>query len=150
MYRIFSYKKGIFLQKLTDCTINGIVKGTLRKGGKFQMIKQRNIALCIILSIVTCGIYGFYWFVCLTDDMNTAVEEQGTTGVVALLLTIVTCGFYSLYWAYKMGEKVDVLKARNGVQTSNSGIMYLILNVLGLSILTWALIQNELNQVADV
>ena len=114
------------------------------------MIKQRNIAVCIILSIVTCGIYGLYWFVCLTDDMNTAAEEQGTTGAVALLLTIVTCNIYGLYWAYKMGEKVDIVKAKNGMQTSNSGIMYLILNFLGLSIVTWALIQNELNQVADV
>ncbi len=114
------------------------------------MIKQKNIALCIILSIVTCGIYGLYWFVCINDDMNTAVEEQGTTGVVALLLNIVTCSLYGFYWAYKMGEKVDMLKARNGVQSSNSGILYLILNVLGLSIVTWALIQNELNQVADV
>lgn len=114
------------------------------------MIKQRNIAVCIILSIVTCGIYGLYWFVCLTDDVNTAAEEQGTTGAVALLLSIVTCGIYGLYWAYKMGEKVDLIKSRNGMQTSNSGIMYLILNFIGLSIVTWALIQNELNQVADV
>ena len=114
------------------------------------MIKQRNIAVCIILSIVTCGIYGLYWFVCLTDDVNTAAEEQGTTGAVALLLSIVTCGIYGLYWAYKMGEKVDLIKSRNGMQTSNSGIMYLILNFIGLSIVTWALLQNELNQVADV
>lgn len=114
------------------------------------MIKQRNIALCIILSIVTCGIYGLYWFVCITDDMNAAVEEQGTTGVMALLLTIVTCGIYSFYWAYKMGEKVDALKAKNGVPSSNSGILYLILCIFGLSIVAWAIIQNELNQVAEV
>lgn len=114
------------------------------------MIKQRNIALCIILSIVTCGIYGLYWFVCLTDDMNAAVEEQGTTGVVALLLTIVTCGIYGIYWAYKMGEKVDALKAKHDVPSSNSGILYLILSIFGLSIVAWAIIQNELNQVAEV
>ena len=32
------------------------------------MIQQRNIAVCIILSIVTCGIYGIYWLICLNDD----------------------------------------------------------------------------------
>lgn len=114
------------------------------------MIKQKNIALCIILSIVTCGIYGIYWFVCITDDMNTAMEEQGTTGVVALLFAFITCGLYTYYWAYKMGEKVDYIKSRNGVPSSNTGILYLILCVLGLSIVTWALVQNELNQVADI
>ena len=34
------------------------------------MIQQRNIALCIILSIVTCGIYGIIWFIKLTDETN--------------------------------------------------------------------------------
>lgn len=35
------------------------------------MIQQRNIAVCIILSIVTCGIYGIYWFIVLSNDTNT-------------------------------------------------------------------------------
>ncbi|MBT9731406.1 DUF4234 domain-containing protein, partial [Coprococcus eutactus] len=26
------------------------------------MIKQRNIALCIVFSIITFGIYALYWF----------------------------------------------------------------------------------------
>ncbi|MFR0865774.1 MAG: DUF4234 domain-containing protein [Eubacterium sp.] len=71
------------------------------------MVKNRNIALCIILSLVTCGIYGLYWFVCLTDDTNTISGEPGTSGVVALVLTIVTCGIYGFYWAYKCGDKID-------------------------------------------
>lgn len=45
------------------------------------MIQQRNIAMCIILSIVTCGIYGLYWYACLTNDTNTAA---GTDGRLAL------------------------------------------------------------------
>ena len=32
------------------------------------MIQQRNIAVCIILSIVTCGIYGLYWLAGLPDQ----------------------------------------------------------------------------------
>lgn len=35
-------------------------------------IKQRDIAVSIILSIVTCGIYAIYWFICVTDDMVQA------------------------------------------------------------------------------
>lgn len=78
------------------------------------MVKNRNIALCIILSLVTCGIYGLYWFVCLTDDTNTISGEPGTSGVVALVLTIVTCGIYGLYWAYKCGERIDAAHQKNG------------------------------------
>ena len=35
------------------------------------MIERRNIAVCIVLTLVTCGIYGIYWIVCLTNDVNT-------------------------------------------------------------------------------
>ena len=67
---------------------------------------------------------------------------------MALLLTIVTCGIYGLYWAYKQGEKIDAAKANRGVPSSNSGILYLILSIFGLGIVAWALMQNELNQMA--
>ena len=67
---------------------------------------------------------------------------------MAVLLTIVTCGIYGLYWAYKQGEKIDAAKANRGVASGNSGILYLILSILGLGIVAWALMQNELNQMA--
>ena len=112
------------------------------------MIQKRNIAVCIILSIVTCGIYGIYWFICLNNDTNTASNTFGTSGGVAFLLTLVTCGIYGFYWAYKQGEKIDAAKASRGIPTSNSGIVYLLLSIFGLSIVAWALMQNELNQLA--
>lgn len=88
------------------------------------MIKQRNIGICILLSIVTCGIYGLYWFVVLTDDINQeSGETDATSGGMSLLLTIVTCNIYGWFWAYKMGEKVDIIKNKNGVPSSNSGIL---------------------------
>lgn len=59
------------------------------------MIKQRNIALCIVFSIITFGIYALYWFVCLTNDANQeSGQTDATSGGVALLLTIVTCNIY--------------------------------------------------------
>ena len=36
------------------------------------MVEQRNVALCVILTIVTCGIYGIYWLICLVNDLNYA------------------------------------------------------------------------------
>ena len=35
-----------------------------------RVIKERNIALCIIFSIITCGIYGIYWYINMVDDLN--------------------------------------------------------------------------------
>ena len=113
------------------------------------MIQQRNIAVCIILSIVTCGIYGIYWFIVLSNDTNTVSrEENATSGGGAFILSLITCNIYGLYWAYKQGEKIDKAKTEKGMPSSNSGIIYLILCFIGLGIVAEALMENELYSLA--
>ena len=58
----------------------------------FRMpINKRNLAVSIILTIVTCGIYGIYWFIVMTDDTkNVSGDINGASGGVAFLLTLVT------------------------------------------------------------
>lgn len=113
------------------------------------MIQRRSIAVCIILSIVTCGIYGIYWFICLSNDANTASNTFGTSGGIAFLLSIITCNIYGIYWAYKQGEKIDAAKCNRGIPSSNSGVLYLILWLFGFGIIAEALMQNELNALAQ-
>ena len=107
------------------------------------MITQRNIATAIILSIITCGIYAIYWFISLTNELNYVTgNQEDTSGGLAFLLTLVTCGIYGYYWAYKMGEKIE---ANQGYSKSRP-ITYLLLNIFGLSIVTFALLQDTLNK----
>ncbi len=113
-------------------------------------MKQRNIAVCIILSIVTCGIYGIYWYITLTNDTNTLSGEEGaTSGGMVFLLTLITCNIYGIYWAYKQGERIDNAKKARGMESSNSGILYLILTVFGLGAIAWALMQSEINKMIE-
>lgn len=111
-------------------------------------IQNRSIGTCILLSIVTCGIYLYYWLYCLSDDLNTASGIHDTTGGMVVLLSIVTCGIYLWFWLYKAGEKVDAIRARRGMPGANSSLVYLLLGIFGFSIISIALIQNELNAVA--
>lgn len=113
------------------------------------MVQQRNIAVSIILSLVTCGIYMWYWFVCLTEDTNAiSGETDDTSGVMALILTLVTCGIYGFYWAYKRGEKIDKAHQNRGEAASNGGVLYVILYIFG-GIISIALMQNEVNKFAQ-
>ena len=104
------------------------------------MIKERSIVLYIILSIITCGIFGLYWFVCITEDTNAAADVAGTSGGLA-------CGIYGFYWAYKCGEKLDIAKEKRGMPAGNGGILYLLLFIFG-GVIAYALIQSELNKFA--
>lgn len=109
-------------------------------------MKYRSIALCIVLSIITCGLYGIYWFVCATDDTNEVSSCYGTSGGLAFLFSLITCGLYGIYWGYKLGEALDDARMRNGEPSSSLAIIFLLLNIFGLSIITLALAQNELNR----
>ena len=88
-------------------------------------MKNRNIALCIIFSIITFGIYGIYWFICLTNEMNMATPDDTyqTSGGMAFLFSLLTCGIYSFYWNYRMGQKIDSVK--NG----SNAVLFLILSM---------------------
>lgn len=113
-------------------------------------IKKRSLAACIILSIVTCGIYLYYWLYCMANDLNTASHNpEDTSGVKLILLTIVTCGIYMWVWLYKSGEHLcNAKQYATGYRGENNGILYLVLALFGLGIVSYALIQHELNQIA--
>ena len=97
-------------------------------------MQQRSIPMYIILSIVTCGLFGLYWFIVLTDETNEVTgQTQLASGPMALILTIITC---------------DMIKAQNGQSSSNSGILFIILQALGLGIVNYALAQDALNHTA--
>ena len=115
------------------------------------MVPSRSIAVYIILSLVTCGIFCLYWFYCLVTDLNTAANTPNdTSGGTVILLNIITCGIYGLYWMYKAGEKVSLIKQRRGEPVGgNDGILYLVLALFGLGLIDYCLIQNELNKSAS-
>ena len=114
------------------------------------MVQNRNLAVCIILTIVTCGIYGIYWFICLNNDSNTVSNEPNpTSGGIALLLTIVTCGIYGIYWMYKVGNQLDKACQQRGMPASTRGVLYLVLSIVGLGIVSYALMQDTINKIVD-
>ena len=114
------------------------------------MIQKRNIAVCILLSLVTCGIYGLYWLACLANDTNTASgRSNDTSGGMVVLFSIITCNIYHIYWMYKAGEKIDAARQMRGLPSQNNGLVYLLLTLFGFSIIAWAPLQNELNNMSD-
>ena len=114
-------------------------------------IQKRNIAVCIILSIVTCGIYGLYWIYKMAEDINTIRQDPNATSPgMVLVLSIVTCDIYLLFWLYKAGETIDNTLVMQGRQAGNKGILYLLLAVFGLGIVSYGLLQNDINDQADM
>lgn len=114
-------------------------------------MEPRSIFKAVVYTFLTCGIYGCYWFVRLTDEAHFAVGRQTTaSGVKALIYTLITCGIYSFYWMFKMGETLTEAKRQRGLPADgNDGIIYLLFAFCGLAIVSEALIQSSLNDIFD-
>jgi ABC-type Mn2+/Zn2+ transport system permease subunit len=111
-------------------------------------IARRELVTAIILSIVTCGIYGIYWFITISEDVNTLTDDHTTSGGMAFVLTLVTCGIYGYFWVYKLGKRLYEYQKARGEEASDNSILYVVLQFFGLGIVTYALIQDTLNNYA--
>ena len=113
-------------------------------------MQTRSIATCIILSIVTCGIYSLYWYYTLTNDVKElSGDDQTATGGMALVFAIISCGIYEIYWAYKRGQNIDETRASRGFSQGSNAVVYLLLMIFGFGIVAYALMQNEVNKLIE-
>lgn len=113
------------------------------------LITKRDIVVAVILTFVTCGIYGIYWFIVMTDDVNSLSDEKMASGGTAFLYSILTCGIYALYWNYKIGQKMAEAGKKYNKPINDNSVLYLVLSIFGLGLVNYCLIQSDLNRFAD-
>ena len=111
------------------------------------MVKRREVGLAILWSFLTCGIYGLYWFIKLTDDVAYLSDDDSMTGIKALIFTLITCGIYFIYWNYKIGQMTYQAQERAGVPGKDNSVIYLVLSLFGLGIITYCLVQSDVNNI---
>ncbi len=103
---------------------------------------NKNIVVCILLSIVTCGIYGIYWMACINNAARAATPAEWDKGFLTVfLLSIITCGIYMVYWYYKMGKCFALVTG-----TDNS-ILYLVLSLIGFAFINIIIMQDQINKM---
>ena len=141
-------KEGVKFCEKCGASVNGESTTTGSYRG-VSIVTNRNIGLCIVLSLITCGIYGIIWMISINDDVNRVSEDiNGTSGGLVFLFTIITCGIYGIYWNYKMGQKLYEAGNKAGNNINDNSIVYLVLSIIGLSIVSYCLMQNDLNKFA--
>ncbi|QGQ97504.1 DUF4234 domain-containing protein [Paenibacillus psychroresistens] len=113
------------------------------------MIRQKSLATEIVLTLITCGIYGIFWFIALTNDVGELSGDPEFTGGKHFLLTIVTCGIWGFIWAYQVGKHIAEAQHRRGQFVTDNSVLYLVLNFVGLSIVVYALVQSDVNKLAQ-
>ena len=109
------------------------------------LINKRSIGVCILLSIITLGIYSLYWMYLLVK--NTRLIQKNTSSCLGEMICLIFIPFYSLYWWYTRGEKVKLEFNQHNYNSVSNGVVYLILAILGLNIVSMAIMQSDFNSL---
>ena len=119
----------------------------------FTGIQHRNIPLYVLLCFVTCGLFALYWLYSIANDVNHCLERHGQkAGLQAgfvVLLTVVTCGIYGIYFWYKVGTELSSIQFNDGYKAADNTIICLVLAILGLSIISMCIVQDQLNGITS-
>lgn len=100
-----------------------------------KIMTNRGLIKYLLFSILTLGIYSFYFVYKMAQDMNTMCEDddQKTGGLIAFILfNFLTLGIYSIYWWYKIANRVYLNAPRYDIAVAEKGSTFLLWWLLGL------------------
>ena len=106
-------------------------------------IKKRSLVTCILLTLITCGIYGIYWMVMLAKE-SVSVKDPADSGILEIILML----FLPIVGIFLCEKKFSEGCAARGIPHSDNSILYLILSLVGLGIVPICMLQNDLNKLA--
>lgn len=104
-------------------------------------MKKRSILGMILLTIVTLGIYGLYWYISFQSELKQKTNE-GFGGFMHFVMTIITFGIYGLYWQYAAGKRLAKLGA------SDNAVLYLVLSFFLIGVINPLIMQSQANKLA--
>ena len=99
-----------------------------------QLDENRGLVKYILLTLVTCGIYSYWYLYKLAEDANIicAGDGKSTPGLVQfILLSIVTCGIYAWFWYYNLGNRLQAAGPKYGLNIQENGTTLLLWYILG-------------------
>ncbi len=85
-------------------------------------ITQRNIVTSILLTIVTCGIYGIYWIVVMVRDA-VSVKDESDSAVLEIVLSL----FFAPVGIFLTEKKFAEGCEAKGISHKDNSIIYLVL-----------------------
>jgi phosphotransferase system glucose/maltose/N-acetylglucosamine-specific IIC component len=91
--------------------------------------KTRDPVMVIVLSIITCGIYGLYWFYTTMVDLNGTLGEERLNPVLMLVVCII-CTPVLYYVLYKIDQGLAEVSQKEGIYYKENFILWLLLVLL--------------------
>ncbi|MCL2591765.1 MAG: DUF4234 domain-containing protein [Defluviitaleaceae bacterium] len=106
-------------------------------------MKRRSIALMVIFTFITFGIYAFVWTVMFQAELKRTTGDGAGVGL-HILLMLFTFGIYALYWHYAASVRLIKAGARDVSPLAN-----LLLAIFTFTFIPMLLKQMSANHIAN-
>jgi Na+-driven multidrug efflux pump len=110
--------------------------------------KIRSPLTVILLSIVTCGIYMFFWYYVTMESINNLYDERPISSGMLLFFSII-CPPVIFYLYYLFDKHLKEISNREDITYEGSMILWLLLTLVagvGGIVMIWQT-QSTLNQL---
>ena len=108
--------------------------------------EERGIVVTILLTIVTCGIWGLVVQYKMGEELNRHQGRNQINAALDLVLVFVTCGLWAIYIMYKYPKVLQEITVEEEMPVVDVMVPCILLSVFGLHIVALAILQNELNK----
>ncbi|HOC31909.1 MAG: DUF4234 domain-containing protein [Armatimonadetes bacterium] len=112
----------------------------------------RSIPAVIVLTIITCGLYGLVWYYEVSRELQEVTGQTDTSPGLEVLLIVLTCGLYVVYWWFKYGKMLAEAQSIKLRPVTDNSILLVALSVAGfwygwLDLVNMAIMQSDLNRL---
>jgi hypothetical protein len=116
-------------------------------GGLFSVGEKRDPAMVILFTILTCGLYGLWWYHTYATEVKNSLNRQDLSPGRDLLLMFVTCGIWGIIAFYYNYPKLFVeMQRRVGLPPNDISGTTVLLGILFAPVSIY-MIQTELNRI---
>ncbi|MBR4319424.1 MAG: DUF4234 domain-containing protein, partial [Oscillospiraceae bacterium] len=94
------------------------------------MFTQKSVATVVILTIITCGIYGIIWY---WNAINELYKAGGkAVGNMEPVIQFILMFFYvgGIIFAINADDNLNAVKAQRGLLTSDNKALYIVLSLV--------------------
>ena len=124
-----------------------------KKVYKQRRIYRRSVALAIIYTLITGGLYGIFWQFEIAKETNSLSEnDKGFSPVWVVIFSILTLGIYGCYWSYQVGKKHDAFFKYETNDESDYRVLYLVLHIVNYIVpitrlISYGFMQHQMNKM---
>jgi hypothetical protein len=109
-------------------------------------MEKREPVKVLLLTMVTCGIYGIIWLSWVCDELNQGLGREEFNFAKELGLSIVTCGAWAMYFQWRLCEATVELERQYGAKPDFDAPILFVTTLFGLGPF---FIQQSLNNAWD-